>query len=128
MGSRNIPDIQYRLLTFLLLFLLQLLLVGNPPVSPQIRQIDKADIGKAALLCQLIQLILKLRIVQHSLIIKLADCLHGLMHAVIADTDIIGQLKHLACLALRPAADKADVFIFTAVSYTHLTLPTRDQV
>ena len=34
------------------------------------------------------------------------------MHAVVADTDIIGQMVHLACLAFRAPADKTNILIF----------------
>ena len=101
MRCRNVLDIEYRFGTFRLLFLLEFLLVGNTAVSLKIRQIHKTDVG----------------IVQHSLIIELAHSLHGLVHAIIADADMVGQLEHSAGFALRSAADKADIFVFAAVLF-----------
>ena len=80
--------------------------------------IDKADIGKAPPFVHLFQFVLKLRIIQHSLIIKLAHRLHGLMHAVVADTDIIRKLKHFSRFALRPPTDKAYIFVLTVVAFS----------
>ena len=37
------------------------------------------------------------------------------MHTVIADTDVIRQLKLLACYAFRSAADKADILVRAVV-------------
>ena len=51
--------------------------------------------------------------IEHSLIVKLADRIHCLMHAVIADADMIRQLKHLTGLAFRSSADKTDFLIFS---------------
>ena len=124
MGSRNIPDVQHRRFPFFFLLLFQLLFVGNPPISLQVCQIHKADIGKSphigesSLLGQLVQLILELRVVQHSLIVKLAHSLHGFMHTIIADTDIVGQFKHFPGLALRPPADKTYILILTVGTFS----------
>ena len=115
MGRGNVPYVQNRLLIGLL-FLLQLLLVGDPPVPLQIRKVHEADIGKPVLLGHLLQIVLKLGIVQHPLIVKLADGLHRLVHTVAADTDIVWKLEHLPRLALRPAADKAYVLVFAVVA------------
>ena len=114
MRCRNVLDIEYRFGTFRLLFLLEFLLVGNTAVSLKIRQIHKTDVGESVLSVKLVEII---GIVQHSLIIELAHSLHGLVHAIIADADMVGQLEHSAGFALRSAADKADIFVFAAVLF-----------
>lgn len=68
------------------------------------------------LLRHLVQLVLELGIVQHPLVVELAHGLHGLVHAVAADADIVGQLEHLARFALRAAADEADIFVVLVVA------------
>ena len=44
--GRNVFDVQYGFFLFLRLFLFYPLLVGNPSLSLQIRNIYKTDIGK----------------------------------------------------------------------------------
>ena len=109
-GRRNILDIEHRLRLLPGLFLFQLLLVRDSAVPLQIRNIYKADIGEAVLL-QVVQILLERRIIQHALIVKLAHRIHGFVHTVAAHTDIVRQLKHLPSLALRSAADKADILV-----------------
>ena len=113
MGGRNVMDIEYRFgLLFLRLFLFNLLLVGDPVVSLQVSQVDKAHIGIFPVLVHIIQHVHQFRIIQHSLVIILAHRIHSSVHAVVADTDIIGQVIHLAGLAFRASADKTNVLIF----------------
>ena len=107
----NIFNIQNRFLFLFGLFLLDLLFVGNSAFTLQIRQIDKTDVGKSLPLHIFIQIVHQGRIIQHSLIIKLADCVHGSVHAVIADRNIVGQLEHFPCLALRSSADKTHILV-----------------
>ena len=121
MRRRNIPDIQHRLFFRLFLFLFfQFLFVGNPAVPAQIGQVHKTDVGKSILFAELVQFILQLGIVQHPLIVKLAHRLHGFVHTVTADADIVGQLKHLARLALWPPADKAYVLIIIIIAFARV--------
>ena len=61
----------------------------------------------------LVKLIHEIWIVQKILIVKLAYSIHGLLHAVIADADVVWKVEHLASFALRTSADKADVFVFS---------------
>ena len=117
---RNVLNIQNRLFSLLLFFLLQLLLIGNSAVSLKISQVHETDIGESALLSHLIHFLLEIGITEHALVIKLAYRIHGLVHTVITDTDIVGHLEHFTGLALRPAADEADILIFTVITLTCL--------
>ena len=114
MGCRNIFDVEYRLRTFGFLFLLEFLLVGDTAVSLEVCQIHKTDVWEAVLSAELVQIAW---IVQHALVVELAHGLHSLVHAVIANADMIGQLEHSAGFALRSAADKTDILIFAAVLF-----------
>ena len=59
----------------------------------------------------LVELIHKRGVVEHILVIKLADSIHGLVHAVITYAYVVGKMEHLTCLALGPSAHKADVLV-----------------
>ena len=111
------------LLLFLWLFLLELLPVWNAAVPLQIRNVDKADIGKPLLaILGTVLVKIKVCIVQHSLIIKLADRIHRLVHAVRAHRDMIGQLEHLTRLALRPSAYKAHILVLAFLLFLAFTV------
>ena len=107
---RNVPDIQNRFRPFALFLFLDLLLIGDTSLSLKVCNIQEPDIGKSLFTHILIQAVHKIRI-QHTLIIKLAHSIHGLMHTVITYTNIIGKLEHLSRFAFRPPADKADILI-----------------
>ena len=109
--SRDILNIKYGLFLLFLGFLLELLLVWNSAASLQIGEIHKADIGILPVFIHIIQHVHQFRIVQHSLIIVLAHRIHGPVHAVVAYTDIIGEMVHLSRLTLRAPADEADILI-----------------
>ncbi len=53
--------------------------------------------------------------VKHTAEAVLVHGVHGSAHAVIADADIVGHLRHLAGFALRSAADETYLFIFTCI-------------
>ena len=114
MRCRNIFDVEYRFGTFGFLFLLEFLLVGDAAVSLEVCQIHKADVGESVLSAELVQIA---RIIQHALVVELAHSLHGLVHAVIANADMIRQLEHSAGFALRSAADEADILVLAAVLF-----------
>ena len=111
---RNILNVKNRLLSllFILRLLFDLLFVRNSAGSLQIRQVHKADVGVFSILIHVVEHVHELRIVQKPLIIVLTHRIHRPMHAVVADTDIVGKVVHLPRLAFRPAADKADVLVF----------------
>ena len=110
----NIFNVKNRLLSlFLILRLLfDLLFVRNSAGSLQIRQVHKADVGVFSILIHVVEHVHELRIVQKPLIIILAHRVHGAVHAVLADADIVGKVVHLSRLAFRPAADEAHVLVF----------------
>ena len=54
---------------------------------------------------------IKVCIVQHSLVVKLADRIHCLMHTVGTHGDMVGQLEHFSGLALRTPAYEAHILI-----------------
>ena len=81
----------------------------------QIRNVHKPDIRHAIAFKHVIHILLELRISQHALVIKLTHRIHGLVHTIVTDADIVGQLEHFPRLALRPAADKAHILILTAL-------------
>ena len=114
MRGGDIFNVKNRLLSlFLILRLLfDLLLVRNSTGSLQIGQIHKADVGVFSILIHVVEHVHELRIVQKPLIIVLTHRIHRPVHAVVADTDIVGKVVHLPRLAFRPAADKADVLVF----------------
>ena len=115
MGSWNITDIENGirfLFFFLLFFLFNFLFIGNPVISLQIRQIHEADVGIFPILIHIVQHIHHLGVIQHSLIIILAHCIHRPVHTIITDTDIIRKMVHLSRLAFRAPADKAHILIF----------------
>ena len=114
MRGGNIFDIENRLL-FLLLFLrlpLDLLLVRDPAASLQVGQVHEADVGIFSVLMHVVEHVHHLGVVQKPLIIELAHRIHGAVHAVLADADIVGKVVHLSRLAFRPAADEAHVLVF----------------
>lgn len=92
------------LFLFLRLFLLKLLAVWH--TTCQIRQIYHADIGHIA----------KIHIAYITQIseiakITVAHGVKGLLHTIVADAQIWLDMYHLACHALRPAADIADILV-----------------
>ena len=106
MRCRNIFDVEYRFGIFGFLFLLEF--------SLEVCQIHKADVGESVLSAELVQIA---RIIQHALVVELAHSLHGLVHAVIANADMIRQLEHSAGFALRSSADEADILVLAAVLF-----------
>ena len=54
---------------------------------------------------------IKICIVQHSLVVKLADRIHCLMHTVGTYGDMVGQLEHFSGFALRAPAYEAHILI-----------------
>ena len=56
-------------------------------------------------------------------IVKLTNGIHRLVHTIIADADMIGQLKHFTRLTLRPPANEADfliiIFLLVLRVYNH---------
>ena len=111
MRRRNILDVKSRLLFLPRLFLFHPLFVRDSTLTLQIGKVHETDIGKALPAHILTQIIHESRIIQHPLIVKLADRIHCLMHTVITYRDVIGKFEHLPGFALRPAADKADILI-----------------
>ena len=98
----------------LLLFLrlpLDLLLVRDPAASLQVGQVHEADVGIFSVLMHVVEHVHHLGVVQKPLIIELAHRIHGAVHAVLADADIVGKVVHLPRLTFRPAADEAHVLI-----------------
>ena len=120
MRCRNVINIKFRFyLSFLFLLFLDLLRIWySSKITTQILEIVhiyKTDIWKSA--CILIKLIHESRIVEQVLIIKLAHCIHSLVHTIIAYADIVRQMEHLSSLALRSSADKTYILVLVILIF-----------
>ena len=112
MRRHNIFNINDRYVFLRLFLFLDLLFIRNAAVSLQVRQVNEADIRESLAVIKIVHIAIRIsRIIQHSLIVKLTNGIHRLVHTIIADADMIGQLKHFTRLTLRPPANEADFLI-----------------
>ena len=113
---RDRVDIKHRFALFFRLFLFYLLVIRHK--SLHIRQIDHSNVWHATTHV-------------HKIVHVKTGAIHAvecLLHTVLTDTDITRDMDHLACHALRAAADIADVFILVFVFVRIVILICMNQI